>query len=56
MCIVCVLWEKEKLTTDEGYKALEELITFEQVDKEHAQDVSDMLLDADHPYDIYDGD
>lgn len=39
MCIVCVLWEKQKLTNSEALAALWELVREEDVDLPHLQRV-----------------
>jgi hypothetical protein len=39
MCVVCILWNKEKLSRDEALSALVELVNTEDVDKKHLEEV-----------------
>tara|TARA_X000000950_G_scaffold167249_1_gene204230 strand:+ start:3145 stop:3345 length:201 start_codon:yes stop_codon:yes gene_type:complete len=47
MCIICVEFEKEKMTTREARRALSEMVMTESLDKEHAKEVEHMLNKAD---------
>lgn len=48
MCVVCVMWEKGKLTAAEADKALVELLSTDSssVDLYHAQDVMSKIEDS----------
>ena len=43
MCIICVHIQKEKMTADEGYRALGEMC--ETLEPEHVEEVEDLLFD-----------
>lgn len=48
MCVVCIQWERGKLTKAEARSALKELVDTETVDIDHAQGVlREMLEEAD---------
>lgn len=52
MCIVCVEWEKGKLTNQEALSALGEMIVCAEGSEEkvaHYFDVSDKILDKEEP-------
>ena len=46
MCIICTLWEQDKLTRYEASQALSEMIQEEQIDSVHAVEVWDKLSEA----------
>lgn len=43
MCIICVHIQKEKMTANEGYRALGEM--HETLEPEHVEEVEDLLFD-----------
>lgn len=45
MCIVCILYQQEKLTKFEARNGLQELVVTNGVDFNHAQSVLDLLTD-----------
>lgn len=45
MCIVCILYQQEKLTKFEARNGLQELVVTNGVDFNHAQSVLDLLAD-----------
>lgn len=49
MCIVCLLWEKEKITAKEGKRALWEQASFEENEEDikHMQEIYARLDKAD---------
>lgn len=45
MCLICILWEKDKITAREADRALVELIeTDENVDLIHVQETIERIL------------
>lgn len=44
MCLVCVLWEKDKLTWKEADNALAEMVEFGDIDMMHAQETIVRIL------------
>jgi len=51
MCIVCVEWEKGKLTSTEALRNLGEMIAVDSKEKEHYLKVSGKILDKEVPMD-----
>lgn len=49
MCIICTEWEKERLTTQEAFRALGEQIGTAKTaeEKQHYMDLSDQILKKD---------
>jgi hypothetical protein len=49
MCIVCLEWEKGKLTSREALRNLGEMIAADSKDTEHYLKVSEKILDKEVP-------
>ena len=47
MCIICIEWQKEKMTVPEARRALAEMRYTPEMTPEHAREVEEMLEDAD---------
>lgn len=45
MCLICVEYEKERMTIPEARRALGEMRRSGGIDEEHAQEIQDMLDD-----------
>lgn len=43
MCVICILWEQEKLTVREAKKALCEMVWTDQVDIDHVEEVLEKI-------------
>ena len=50
MCVICLMWEKEKLSKYEVSQALAEMIETEQIDPLHAVEVYDKLIEEVEEY------
>ena len=52
MCLLCVQWEKEKMTSKETLSALGEMLDTEEDEKkrEHLYDLADRVINKEVPY------
>jgi hypothetical protein len=46
MCVICVLWEKDKLTKKEALSALMELVRSDDIDPDHLHQVIETIDDS----------
>lgn len=54
MCLICIEFEKQRMTTTEARRALGEMIG--DLDADHVSDIEEMLADADRTQSAHDAD
>lgn len=54
MCLICLEWEKGKLTTKEALKNIGEYINSEDTNKNHYLELAEKILNKELPYSEYD--